>query len=223
MSFLGNLFGKKSEPEKRPADRLTSLAKLPPIKTVPGPAKLTEPANEKNMICAAGDGWAAYMGWRYITYVEGQKLLSFQIEPMVMGADVVYIPNTMAWSLAAPSWAGAGSSKILARLKSIAWKRELEWQESADASFLANDAPVSGSLESTSGGQQLEAKRLFHPDSSLTHAQAHEVWHVAERRFAEAARGRVTIFASGVNPKSVFGAVALPALRANPGVTLDFK
>jgi hypothetical protein len=35
-------------------------------------------------------------------------------------------------------------------------------------------------------------------------------------------RGRVTIFAAGINPKSVFGAIELAALRANPNVTLDF-
>ena len=170
-----------------------------------------------------GDGWAARMGWRYVTYVEGHSSLSFQIEPMAVGADVVYIPDAQAWSRGAPSWASSCASKILDRLKSLAWRRELEWSESGDSSFLTSDAPVPGSLESTPGGLQLEAERLFHPGSALTHAQAHEVWHMAERRFAEAARGKVTIFAGGVNPKSVFGAVQLPALRANPNVTLDFK
>ena len=170
-----------------------------------------------------GDGWTARMGWRYVTYVEGQRLLSFQIEPMAVGADIVYIPDAQAWSRSAPSWAAARAGEILGRLKSVAWRRELEWSESVDSSFLTSDVPVPGSLESTPGGQHLEAQRLFHPESTLTHAQAHEVWHMAARRFAEAARGRVTIFATGVNPKSVFGAVELPALRTNPNVTLDFK
>jgi hypothetical protein len=170
-----------------------------------------------------GDGWTARMGWRHVTYIEGRRSLSFQIEPMAVGADVVYIPNAQAWLRFAPSWASACASKILDRLKSIAWTRELEWSERVDSSFLTSDAPVPGSLESTPGGLQLEARRLFHPGSTLTHAQAHEVWHMAARRFAEAARGRVTIFASGVNPRTVFGAVELPALRANPNVILDFK
>jgi hypothetical protein len=170
-----------------------------------------------------GDGWIARMGWRHVTYIEGQRSLSFQIEPMAVGSDVVYIPDAQAWPRGAPSWASACASKILDRLKSVPWKRELEWSEGVGSSFLASDAPVPGSLESTAGGLQLEAQRLFHPSSLLTHAQAHEVWHMAARRFAEAARGRVTIVAGGVNPKTVFGAVELPALRANPNVTLDFK
>ena len=170
-----------------------------------------------------GDGWSARMGWRYVTYVEGRNLLSFQIEPMAVGADVVYVPDAQAWSQGAPAWAKVCSGKILDRLKSVAWRRELEWSESFDASFLTSDAPVPGSVESTQGGLQLEAERLFHPGSTLTHAQAHELWHIGERKCAEAALGRVTIFASGVNPKSVYAAVTLPALRANPNVTLDFK
>lgn len=163
------------------------------------------------------------MGWRYITYLEAQHSLSFQIEPMAVGSDIVYIPDGQAWIQHAPPWAQARAREILDRLISIAWHRELEWSESSDSSFLDNDAPVPGSLESTPGGQYLEADRLFHPDSSLTHSQAHSVWHTAARRFAKAARGRVTVFASEVNPDSVFGAIELPALRANPNVTLYFK
>lgn len=195
------------EPEFRPA-------KLPPRR----PEQTSKTLNLRG-----GDGWTARMGWRHVTYIEGQKLLSFQIEPMVVGADIIYVPDMQSWSRNAPSWAVARASEILDRLKSIAWKRELEWSQNVDASFLTSDAPVPGSLESTPGGQQLEAEQLFYPDSPLTHAQAHEVWHMAARKFAEAARGRVSIFASRVDPKSVFGAIELPVLQANPNVTLDFK
>jgi hypothetical protein len=196
------------EPAFRPA-------KLPPRRSVHAPKTASLPG---------GDGWTAHMGWRHVTYIEGTRSLSFQIEPMAVGADIVYIPDTQAaWSRSAPPWAASRASEILDRLKSVAWRRELEWSESVDSSFLTSDAPVPGSLESTPGGQQLEAERLFHPGSPLAHTQAHEVWHLAARRFAEAARGRVSILASGVDPKTVFGAVELPALRANPNVTLDFK
>jgi hypothetical protein len=82
---------------------------------------------------------------------------------------------------------------------------------------------IHGSLESTEGGQALEAQRLFEPGSKMTHEQAHQLWHTAARMFAEQASGTVTIFMSEVIPDSVFQAVELPALKNNPNVTLVFK
>ena len=221
--IVTDMFGrlKKAFASSQPVQKPQRDAK-PEFKPADVPSHRPEESTATAVLTSV-DGWSARMGWRYVTYVEGQRLLSFQIEPMAVGADIVYIPDLQTWSRSAPSWASARASEILARLKSVAWRRELEWSESVDASFLTSDRPVPGSLESTPGGQHLEAQRLFYPESTLTHAQAHAVWHLAEHRFAEAARGRVTIVANGVNPKSVFGAVALPALRANPSVTLDFK
>lgn len=172
---------------------------------------------------SATPAWNAKMGWRFVTYSEEQGAVSFQIEPMAKGPDIVYVPDPETWAKAAPAWAQPFASEILARLKSIAWKRELLWQQSDGASFLKSDEPVPGSVESTKGGQYLEQTRMFDPNSPFTHAQCHEVWHQACQKFAAAASGRVTIFASTVIPDSVFQTVELPALRANPNVTLDFK
>ena len=170
-----------------------------------------------------GDGWLARMGWRYVTYAEGQNSLTMTIEPMAVGPDVVYVPDAAAWATKAPAWAQTRSTEILEKLKSIAWARELRWMESPDSGFQKSEEPVPGSLESTRGGRQLEVQRLFHPGSKLTHAQSHEVWHTAARRFAAAARGRVTLFVDGSAPDTVFQKVELPALKANPNVTLDFR
>ena len=170
-----------------------------------------------------GDGWTARMGWRNVSYLEGRQMLTLQIEPMASGPDTVYVPDAQAWLQSAPSWARSRGGEILLRLKSIAWNRELIWEESPQSEFLTDDAPLPGSLETTPGGQKIEGDRLFHPTSRMSHEQAHHIWHVLARRFAEAAQGRVTLYASTVIPNSVFEVIELPALRANPNVTLEFK
>ena len=163
------------------------------------------------------------MGWRYITYAEGANLLSLQIEPMAKGADIVWLPDQAAWKLKAPKWASDRSLEVVARLKSVAWNRSLIWNESPDNEFLANDAPVPGSIESTSGGRQLEELGMFQPDRKFTHEQIHTIWHIACQRFASSATGRVAILGRKALPDSVFSVIELPALETNPNVMLDFK
>lgn len=172
---------------------------------------------------AAEPEWSVRMGWRYVTYAGKKGSLSFQIEPMAKGPDLVYVPDERAWRETAPAWARSRASEILERLRSAGWNRDLVWREVGGTRFLASDGPIAGSLESSAGGQKLELLRMFDSDGSLTHAQCHEVWHRACERFASAASGTVTIFAASVVPESVFELVELPALRANPNVTLVFK
>lgn len=167
--------------------------------------------------------WMARMGWRYVSYSEGDVSLWLQIEPMVKGADRVYVPDESRWLKDAPSWTRESRAKVLSRLKSVAWNRKLEWQECECHLRLEEHKVIPGSLESTPGGQDLEERRLFEPGSKTTHAQAHKVWHEGARMFAEQAKGSVTIYASEVIPNSVFQAVELPALKKNPNVTLVFK
>jgi hypothetical protein len=161
------------------------------------------------------------MGWRYVAYMEGE-LIALRIEPMATGPDSVYVPSPQRWRQVAPAWAQDRSNEIIARLKSIPWQRDLQWIESPDTSLLTDTAPVTGALESTPGGQQLESERLFHPGSFCNHNEAHQVWHIAARKFAQAASGRVTIYGHKIIHHSVFEQVELPALRANPSVTLDW-
>jgi hypothetical protein len=173
---------------------------------------------------AIGDnGWTARMGWRYIKYIESENFVSFQIEPMTVGADLVYIPNTETWLRNAPDWAKQKAAEIINRLKSVQWNRELQWIEDPNSVFQISDNAVPGSLESTPGGSQLESGFFFHPGAKMSFPQARQVWCMAARKFAEAARGRVTIFQGGVIPNSVFQQIELPALRSNVNVTLDLK
>lgn len=167
--------------------------------------------------------WTAGMGWRYVAYIEGDISLWLSIEPMVKGEDRVYVPNEASWLKAGPSWTRERRLEVLSRLKSVKWNRKLTWQECECALSLDPYKVIPGSLESTSGGRALEDQRLFEPGSKTTHEQAHKMWQDGARMFAEQARGRVTIFATGVIPDSVFGVVELPALKKNPNVTLVFK
>ena len=168
--------------------------------------------------------WTAGMGWRYVKYLEKDVFLRLSIEPMVKGNDRVYVPNQAEWLKNAPAGARDKRSKILARLKSVAWNRRLDWSDcECPFSKLGPDEFFRGSLESTEGGRALEGRHLFEPGSKLPYRQANKLWHDASRMFAEEARGKVTIFMSELIPNSVFQAIELPTLKKNPNVTLVFK
>lgn len=174
--------------------------------------------------------WTAGMGWRYVAYVEKDKdaSLSFVIEPMVKGADLVYVPNELNWLRSAPSWARERRSEILARLKSVAWNRKLTWRETEGSVSVVDpdsDTAVPGSLESTPGGRELEDRRMFEPGSKYTHEEAHKIWHEGARMYSELVKGEVKIFMGGkpAIKDSVFEAIELPTLKKNPNVTLVFK
>lgn len=175
----------------------------------------------------SGEGWDARMGWRFVSYGEQGLWLSFQIEPMFKGPDTVYFPDETAWSQSAPSWAEERRAEILSRLESVPWKRKLTWSESADGKVSLSrtpDEPVPHSLEATPAGRLLERLRLFEPGCISSHGLSHKLWHWAARKFAETARGQVNIFMKDEPiPGSVFEAVELPALRANPRVTLNIR
>lgn len=180
-------------------------------------------AQKSSIVDVEQETWENHMGWRYVSYSDGSDSFSLAIEPMVKGADRVYVPNESSWLKAMPSWTSAQRLQALARLKSVAWNRKLVWQECGCPLSVGPVRVIRGSLESTEGGQALEAQRLFEPGSKMTHEQAHQLWHAAARMFAEQASGTVTIFMSEVIADSVFQAVELPALKNNPNVTLVFK
>lgn len=170
-----------------------------------------------------GEGWSAKVGWHYVTYMEPGRSLSLAIDPMAVGPDIVYVPDTQIWQKTAPAWARNRATEILRHLKSVAWNRELEWSERSAAPFTSGKL-VQGSLEASPEGKQLESKQLFHPGSPMTADQVREAYNTAARKAAEAAEGRVTIFGGDDDLfDSVIQRVVLPALRANPNVTLDVK
>lgn len=180
-------------------------------------------ANQANGGQRRDTEWSATMGWRYVSYQEHARALRLAIEPMASGPDVVYVPDSESWARTAATWAQDRREEILGNLKSIVWNRTLEWREEATSLSNGVHQAVPGSLESTEGGKVMESERFFDPGGRLTHEQAHQVWHRLAERFAGAAQGRVTIFATEVIENSVFQVVELPALRSNPRVTLDFK
>ena len=182
---------------------------------------VTLPAN--NSIARDKESWTARMGWRYVSYVEGDVSLWLLIEPMVKGDDHVYVPNEASWLKGAPSETGRRRLEILSRLKSIAWNRNLAWHDCECPLHFGPHEVIHGTLESTPGGRALEDRRLFEPGSKVKHDHAHDLWHEAARMFAEQAKGTVTIFMGEVVPNSVFQAIELPTLKKNPQVTLVFK
>jgi tetratricopeptide (TPR) repeat protein len=52
MSFFSRFFGRKPEPEKRPAPRPFTPAKVPPGKAPAAPVRPVDPATDPNLICA---------------------------------------------------------------------------------------------------------------------------------------------------------------------------
>jgi hypothetical protein len=175
----------------------------------------------------SGEGWDARMGWRFVSYGEQGLWLSFQIEPMAKGPDIVYVPDESVWSQGAPSWAEERRDEIMGRLESVPWNRKLTWEVSAKGGVTPArkpDEPVPHSLESTPVGRLLERLRLFEPGGMSSHDFSHKLWHWAARKFAATARGQVNLFIEGEPiPDSVFQAVELPALQANPHVTLNIR
>jgi len=161
------------------------------------------------------------MRWQSILYREDDGGLQLEIEPMFQVPDVVYVPSENQWAATAPAWARGRRLEILGKLKGMAWHRDLEWREGENG-VIPNDHIVPGSLESTQGGGQLLAMRLFDPNSQLTSAQARQIWQIAVRQFAEQASGTVSLFIGARVPGSVFEMVALPALKKNPNVTLEW-
>jgi len=168
--------------------------------------------------------WAADMGWRYVTYEESNRWLSLSILPMVVGPDLVQVPDTAIWERDADEWAKRRRQEILSRLRTIAWNRQLEWTPCVNVTFTALrfDAPRPCSLESTEGGRSLEGLRVFHPGSQATPEEARAIWHQAERAYATAATGLVTIHLKGVIDGSVFTNITITELQQNPSVKLRF-
>jgi hypothetical protein len=161
------------------------------------------------------------MGWRYVEYRDRTGAVAFSIDPVVAGKDTVYVPDPASWRLRAPAALRDRRDEVLSRLKSLRWKRELEW---VAAGGFGSAEPIPGSLSSTVGGAEFEAKNFFAPESPLSADEARMIWLRLEERFAEQARGKVTILVGKErNPNGILEAVSIPTLRKNPNVTLDIR
>jgi len=168
----------------------------------------------------------AIMGWKFIKYIDGDKAIMFVIEPMVGVPDLVYLPDAESWKSYAPDWAKNRYLEIISYVKLIRWNRKLEWSISPTSSIPDynenSDTAVPGSLESTSGGRQMEDENLFKPRGVINHEQSHVIWEGLEKKFAQQAQGEVKLFVNDIIPNSVFAEISVPTLKANPNIQLEF-
>jgi hypothetical protein len=174
----------------------------------------------------AAASWSAKMWYRFLVYRENDCLVSFDVDVMAEGPDVVGVPSAEAWAQSAPAFVRNRRDEVLARLKGIKWNRDLIWEEGDESRCGKHDActqAIPGSIESTEGGKYLEHLGLFNRGSPMSFAEARKVWIQVEEKFAACAKGTVTLFVSQAKPNSMFKKVSLPALQKNPNVTLDFR
>jgi hypothetical protein len=170
--------------------------------------------------------WSAKMWYRFLVYSEKDLLVSFDVDVMAEGPDVVGVPSPRAWAQTAPAFVRNSRDEILARLNGIKWNRDLIWEECDEyrcGEWDPSAQTVPGSIESTEGGKYLEHLGLFDPGSPLSFAEARKIWIQVEEKFAACAEGRVTLFVSQAKPNSMFKLVSLPVLQKNPNVTLDYR
>lgn len=168
---------------------------------------------------------SAYMGWKYVRYTQVNKSIIFIIDPMVGRPDIVYVPDEASWKKTAPHWAKHLRGHILNTLKSIPWNRKLEWvniKTKVIEKDIVEDFIFPGTPEATLGGRKYAAFGLFDPGSPISPDEAHELWCDLEKKFAEEAKGIVTIYTKNSKPNSVFTKIALPALKNNARVSLEY-
>lgn len=165
------------------------------------------------------------MGWRYISYCDGEEKLVFVVEPMFGTEDIVYLPNEETWNKNVPQWAKENRETIIENIKEIKWNRNLKWieDENADVFSMSKEENTSfeGTLEGTKAGQDLINLNLFNSNSLLPAEKVHELWCVLERKFAEQAEGEVSIYSNEIILNSVFQAITLKALIENTKVVLN--
>jgi hypothetical protein len=161
------------------------------------------------------------MRYRSLGYSEpGGLLLCLDVEPMVEGPDRVLVPSVEAWDADAPGWAVGRRDEILERLRSIAWNRDLTWEDGPGG--FCTGTVVAGSVEDTQAGRYLEDQCLFEPEAAelLGREQARDLWSQVALRHAQAATGEAHVFAAQLIPGSVFAELLLPALEANEAATI---
>jgi hypothetical protein len=168
------------------------------------------------------DGVQFEMRWKQVKYMNGGHSASFEIIPMFQGKDIILFPNARIWAESQNAFSDQERLEIIFLLERIAWKRDIRVIEADVAAEInSNSAPVSGSLESTPGYQEMAAKNLFDPQSPLSKSEVKEIYCILEKRFAEGASGAVAIPKNVILPGSVLSEVSIPALKKNRNVRLS--
>ncbi|MBU3102326.1 MULTISPECIES: hypothetical protein [Clostridium] len=164
------------------------------------------------------------MGWKYLSYINGEEKIVFKIEPMVGEADIIYTPNDEIWKACDSKWASQNRKKILNDIKSVEWNRNIAFNE---CNIGLKCMPVDkteieeGTMESTKAAKEFQTLYLFDPDKKVEKEQAHELWCTLEKRFAKGVEGKVTIYANSIIENSVFNKISIVTLLENDKVILN--
>jgi hypothetical protein len=164
------------------------------------------------------------MGWRFLSYIQGNEKIVFNIEPMVKESDILYIPKNQIWRESSPKWASENKDQILESIKAIDWNRNIRFNKcdiKLKCMLIGQDEFEEGTMESTEAAKEFQRLYLFDPDKKVEKEQVHELWCTLEKRFAEGVNGRVTIYSKSIVENSVFNKITMPTLLENEKVTLN--
>lgn len=168
------------------------------------------------------DGAQFEMQWKQLKYMNGGHSVAFEIVPMFQGKDIIIFPNTQLWTEAQNVFSQQERLEIIFLLERIAWKRDIRMAEANVTPDIDSYAsPVSGSIESTPGYQEMAARNLFDPQSPLSKSEVKDIYCILEKRFAENASGIIHIPQDIILKGSVLAEVSIPVLKANKNVVLN--
>lgn len=157
------------------------------------------------------------MGWRFLSFVKGPNKLVFYIEPMIDKPDILYLPqNNLSYY---------DKDEMRELISSIEWNRNIILQDDDVDLICISPEELEfqeGTLEATEAGREFLAMDLFNPDKKVSKEQAHELWCILEKRFAESVEGNVQIHATSIIENSVFNKIVIPALLNNDKAVLNF-
>lgn len=164
------------------------------------------------------------MGWKHVSYTDGNDKVVFNIEPMIGEPDIIYVPNDEMWMRCLKTWVRESKNEILNNIKSIKWNRDIVFNE-CDVGLtcmpIDKNEIEEGTIESTEAAKEFESFNLFDPDKKVEEEQAHELWCTLEKRFAEEVKGKVTIYANAIIENSVFNRITIKTLLENDKVALN--
>lgn len=167
------------------------------------------------------DGVQFDMQWKSVTYDNKKHSITFEIIPMVEGKDLLFVPDAQCWKKITSAFSDQERLEIIFLLERINWKRNLHIVEiKYDPEIDTGVKIIPGSIESTQACKYLAKQNLFDPQSPITTEQVKKLYCGIEKRFAEAASGKVTIPKSILLSGSVIAEISVPTLQANKKVEL---
>ncbi|WP_298845001.1 hypothetical protein [Clostridium sp.] len=116
------------------------------------------------------NGISIKMGWKYLSYINGDEKIVFNIEPMVGEADIIYTPNDKMWKGCSAKWVRQNRDKILNDIRSIEWNRDIAFNEcSIGFKYMPIDKTEieEGTMESTKAAKEFQSLYLFDPDKKV--------------------------------------------------------